>query len=116
MTLQNFKKTKQDEITRSMTAYLTSPDCQYTQSDIDKCSQILDDYIDDLIAINENPASYAIIEAVKTVVIKLNELNSTTNIIETDQREHLCPFIQDAAITAGLPKPLNDITEEWRLW
>lgn len=57
-------------------------------------------------------------ESVKRVVIALNELNIKCDysIIKTDQREYLCPFIEEAAVVAGLTQPKDDITEEWREW
>jgi hypothetical protein len=90
--------------------------CGYTQNDIDECAAILDNYIDELAKCKQDKT--LIMECVKNVVVALNNLNKKCNysIIETDQREYLCPFIEDAAVTAGLPQPQEDITEEWREW
>ena len=139
MQLLDFKEKKFENIISSMVDYMNISfdenydedenfDCEYTQADIDKCGKILDDYINALISLGENPDANKIMDCVKTVVLALNELNEDTNIIETDQREFLCPFIQDAAVVAGLPniqnttviingyKTKDDITQEWREW
>ncbi len=57
-------------------------------------------------------------KCVQKVVQALNTLNEKCDycLIETDQREYLVPFIEEAAVTAGLTIPKNDITEEWREW
>ena len=122
--LQEFKVKKNDDILRSMIDYMNFEDedddedfdCGYTQKDIDKCGKILDKYIDELVAAKRDENK--IMESVKSVIIALNELNAKCDytLIETDQREYLCPFIEDAAVVAGLPQPKEDITEEWREW
>lgn len=126
MGLQELKEKKFEDIIRSMADYMVADeddddedfDCGYSQKDIDKCSKILDDYIDELIALNGNTDCDKIMKCVEKVVKALNKLNEKTDycLIETDQREYLCPFIEDAAVEAGLPKPKEDITEEWREW
>jgi len=122
--LQEFKAKKNDDILRSMIDYMNFEDedddedfdCGYTQADIDKCGEILDAYIDDLMSANQDQPK--IMESVKCVIIALNKLNVKCDysLIETDQREYLCQFIENAAIVAGLPQPKDDITEEWREW
>ncbi len=124
--LEEFKEKKHESVLRSMIDYM-SPDeedisddeefeVEYTQADIDKCGEILDEYIDDLIKSNKNEK--LIIESVKKVILELNMLNEKCEheLIETDQREDLCQFIEDTSIIAGLLKSENDITEEWREW
>jgi len=126
MTWQQYKEKKFEMIIRSMVDYMNIGDecgedlgdCGYTQNEIDECAKILDDYIDELIALGDNASEDAIMDCVKKVILALNELNERANysLIETDQRENLCPFIQDAATNAGLPLTPVDITEEWRMW
>ena len=115
--LQAFKEKKNEDILWSMIDYMSfAKDCGYTQNDIDECAAILDNYIDELATCKQD--KILIMECVKNVIVALNKLNEKCNysIIETDQREYLCPFIEDAAVTAGLPQPQEDITEEWREW
>jgi len=89
----------------------------YTQKHIDKCSEILKKYEDDLLAIKKAENSI-IMKKIKEVVLALNKLNEKVDysLIETDQREDLCEFIKEKAISAGLTNTDNDITEEWREW
>lgn len=124
MNLQSFKEKKFEDIISSMVDYMVVDeddedfDCGYSQKDIDECSKILDDYIDELIALNGNSDFDKLMKCVEKVVKALNKLNEKTDycLIETDQREFLCPFIKDAAIESGLPKTNDDITYEWREW
>jgi len=122
--LQAFKEKKNEDILRSMIDYLNFDnedsdadfECGYTQENIDECAAILDNYIDELEKCKQD--NTLIMECVKNVILSLNNLNEKCDysIIETDQREYLCPFIENAAIAAGLPQPEDDITEEWREW
>ena len=126
MTFEQYKEKKFEKIISSMMDYMNMEDedgedfgdCGYTQNEIDECAKILDDYIDELIALGSNSSEDTIMASVKKVVLALNELNERADyaLIETDQREYLCPFIQDAATNAGLPLTPVDITEEWRMW
>ena len=123
--LQAFKEKKNEDILRSMIDYLNfaleeneddDSDCGYTQENIDECAAILDNYIDELEKCKQDET--LIMECLKNVILELNNLNEKCDyaIIETDQREYLCQFIEDAAVAAGLPQPKDDITEEWREW
>lgn len=124
MSLPEFKQKKFEDIIPSMVDFMVGDedddddDCDYSQEDIDACGSILDAYIDDLIALAGNTDRKAILRCVEKVVNALNELNEDTDctLIETDQREYICPFIQSAAVAAGLPETDVDITEEWREW
>ena len=92
-------------------------DAEYTQADIDRCAKIIDEFV---AALESAPKgkNEAILKAVKAAVIKLNKLNELCDgfLIETDQREQLCPLIIAAAKRAGLVSTVDDITEEWREW
>jgi hypothetical protein len=50
-------------------------------------------------------------------VLALNALNARCHdhLIETDQREHLCALIGQAAIARGVGSG-QDLTAEWRAW
>ena len=121
--LEVLKIKKQESVLRSMIDYMSIDEddddefeVAYNQEDIDTCGAILDEYIDGLI--KSNKKEILILEAVKKAIIALNTLNENCEheLIETDQREDLCQFIEEASIVAGLSKSENDITEEWREW
>lgn len=77
---------------------------------------MLDTYINNLEQLGENPTEIEIMQVVKEVVIKINELNDEYDyFIETMEREDLYDFIDTAAQIAGLESE-EDITEEWREW
>jgi len=134
MSLLTYKEKKHSEVLYSMVDYMNycnedqeCPTCEYDQTEIDKCGNILDIYIDELIALGSNPNPEKIKDCVKSAILELNNLSEDSNIIETQQREDLCKFIQDAAVEAGLQVPVrmvtkdgrnlfHDITEEWREW
>jgi len=127
MDLQKYKEKKFEKIISPMVDHMNHEsedgkelcDCGYTQNDIDCCVNILDDYIDELITLVDRASESAILDSVKKVVLSLNELNENANysLIEADQKECICQFIQDAATDAGLPQTSTDITKDWwRMW
>lgn len=95
-------------------------DAGYTQYEVNECGEILDEYIDTLIALGDEADDKAIMRCVQQVVQKLNQLNERCDyqLIETDQREEMVPYIIQAAEQAGLSlhRAEYDITEEWREW
>ncbi|HDR4736004.1 TPA: hypothetical protein QCR36_002257 [Bacillus cereus] len=88
----------------------------FTEENISATNKVLDTYINNLQQLGENPTEVEVMQAVKEVVIKLNELNiEHDHFIETMEREDLYDFIDTAAQIAGLESE-EDITEEWREW
>lgn len=124
MTLQDMKSKIDSEILESMREYLVdfddeeyvpSDDDPYKLTDIDECGHLLEGFIDELCEVQNDEEK--ILECIKSIVIKLNELNERldSQLIETMQREDICMFILDAAELAGL-ETSEDVTEEWREW
>lgn len=91
-------------------------DCGYTREDVDRCSSMIDAYLNDVTE-NRGAGDSEIVLAVKKVVLGLNELNNNCGggLIETDQREDLCQIILMAAQENGLTTT-DDVTEQWREW
>ena len=91
-------------------------DCGYTSDDVDRCSSIIDAYLND-VAAKKGAAESEILIAIKTAVLQLNDLNDKCGggLIETDQREDLCEILLVAAQQNGLTTT-EDVTEEWREW
>ncbi|PDZ69175.1 hypothetical protein CON30_06275 [Bacillus cereus] len=88
----------------------------FTEENISATNKVLDTYINHLEQLGENPTEVEVMQVVKEVVIKINELNIEHNhFIETMEREDLYEFIDTAAQIAGLESE-EDITEEWRKW
>lgn len=88
----------------------------FTEENISATNKALDTYINNLQQLGENPTEVEVMQVVKEVVIKLNELNiEHDHFIETMEREDLYDFIDTAARIAGLESE-EDITEEWREW
>ena len=87
----------------------------YTPEDVSLMGNILDEYIDDLISAEGDPA--AISECVRDTVLKINALNEECgrHLIDTWRRERLCSFINSAAETAGLMQE-EDLTLQHRMW
>lgn len=88
----------------------------YTAADIERCAHILDAFIAEL----QSAAGHSerIMATVRETVFSLNDLSEQAeSLIETDQREDLCEYIEVAARAAGLEIDAGaDITEEWREW
>lgn len=88
----------------------------FTLQNIGATNKVLDTYINDIKKLGVKPKEEDILEYVKEVLIRLNELNDKYDyFIETMEREELHDFITDAARIAGLETE-EDITEEWREW
>src|SRR5262245_33095041 len=93
-------------------------DAGYTQKHVDRCSEIIDDFLASLEKTPDAQKNEYIMDAVKETILRLNELNEKCdgNLILTGQREDLCKLIDLAARDAGLESSTYDITYEWREW
>ena len=81
-----------------------------------KTKNELDNYISILQNLKNNNQK-DILEVVKEIVYKLNDLDEENSFIDTIEREDLCEFIQNAAIEVGLKvNEHEDITEIYRSW
>ncbi|MBO4423221.1 MAG: hypothetical protein J5879_07265 [Clostridia bacterium] len=87
-----------------------------TMEDVDKCSAILEKYIDDLTTISKKPDDAAIMKAVENTVKKLNKLNEACEceLIESTISDDICDFIHNAAVEAGLSEIPENVCDEWR--
>ncbi|KAF5046713.1 hypothetical protein DSECCO2_467900 [anaerobic digester metagenome] len=87
----------------------------YTQKDVSKVGEILDEYIDCLLSAEGNPDSIS--KCVRDTVLKINELNDICKgyLVDTWRRERLCTFINSAVLNAGLSQD-RDFTLEYRMW
>lgn len=88
----------------------------YSAADIERCAAILDAFVAHVGGAAGN--AERIMAAVQETVLSLNDLSEDAeSLIETDQREDLCEFIELAARAGGLNVGAGeDITEEWRDW
>lgn len=123
MVWEQYKEEKHEDILPSMIQYMeecyeSGESPGYTEADVQKCGEILDLYLDQLAALEDDPDQEKILTYVEKAVVSLNELNDECayRLIETDQRELICDFIERAAQEAGLETDGSDITEEWREW
>jgi hypothetical protein len=93
-------------------------DAGYRQEHVDRCSEIIDDFLASLEKAPEAQKNKYIMAAVKKTILRLNDLNEECNggLIETDQREDLAKLINLAAKQAGLESSADDITYKWREW
>jgi hypothetical protein len=105
----------------TMHDYMTSfesdgDEAPYSAADIERCAAILDAFVENVGSAAGN--ADRIMAAVQDAVLRLNDLSEESgSLIETDQREDLCEFIELAARAGGLHIDANDdITEEWREW
>jgi hypothetical protein len=93
-------------------------DAGYTQKHVDRCSEIIDEFLASLEKTPDAQKNKYIMAAVKKYVLRFNALNEECDgiLIETDQREALAELINLAARNAGLESSADDITYEWREW
>jgi hypothetical protein len=111
------------EVIDSMVDYLEDAIGDYDQTHIDQCEKYLDEYANDVAKAEGD--FIKIMALVEVVVVSLNQLNETCkhSLIETDQRECICEFINQVIIENGIDldalassQQCSDITEEWREW
>jgi hypothetical protein len=93
-------------------------DAGYTQEHVDRCSEIMDDFLAVLGKAPDAQKNKYIMTAVKKTILSLNKLNEKCDgsLIETDQREDLAELINLAAKHAGLESGADYITYKWREW
>lgn len=123
MVWEQYKEEIQDGILESLYQRLDEAQTQgdslgYTETDVGQFQEILYNYITRLSRLEEDVDADEIMIYVKKVILELNELNDECaySLIEVDQQELLCDFIERAAQEAGLETDGNDITEPWREW
>lgn len=87
-----------------------------TIEDVDKCSAILEKYIDDLVNVSKNADDETIMKCVESTVKKLNKLNESCEceLIESTTSDDICDFIHNAAVEAGLSDIPENVCDEWR--
>jgi len=88
----------------------------YSKIIVNEANEILDHFIFQLMKIESENMGYKLKLCVKDVVLQLNKLNKKHDyFIETDEREDLYEFIDQAARVMGVVTD-GDITDEWRNW
>lgn len=113
--IMTFDELKKNKPTTSWVEYDEEGEF-FTEENISATNKVLDTYINHLEQLGENPTEVEVMQVVKEVVIKINELNiEHDHFIETMEREDLYEFIDAAARIAGLESE-EDITEGWREW
>ena len=87
----------------------------YTAEDVALCITSLLEFMSSMASEAQTLESSK--EHVKTVVLSLNSLNHQCGdcLIETEQREDICQFIQKV-ISAENIEFVGDVTKEWREW
>jgi GNAT superfamily N-acetyltransferase len=97
---------------------IESGDDFYSEESLLACDKALDDYLNQLLLLQEMKDQEKIMKAVKEVIMALNDLNHEHDyFIETSEREELAEFIEEAAKRTGLEiEDGHDITLEWREW
>jgi hypothetical protein len=87
----------------------------YTSEDVTACITLLLEFMSSIES--ETQTVDTATTHIRDTVISLNELNDECDqcLIETDQREEICEFIQKVVAAANVELE-GDLTEEWREW
>jgi hypothetical protein len=87
----------------------------YTSDDVTACITLLLEFMSTMASEIQTIDSSK--NHIRDLVLSLNELNEDCDqsLIETDQREEICEFIQKVVSTANVGLD-GDVTEEWRDW
>jgi hypothetical protein len=119
MNTAKFKSMLAETVVAPMLAYLEEcgADCMFKKQDVQACERILLRYLDSLEKLSA-PSDQAILACVEKAVLDLNKLNEKTDyaLLETEERENICEWMQTAAVACGLSDDVDDVTGEWREW
>ena len=119
MDIAKFKARLSDDVIAPIIEFMEElgEGCEYSKKDVQKCEEILAQYLESLAAL-PTPTDKDNMKCVKKAVLALNKLNEKTDyaLIETVERENIWELIQTSAVECGLQDPADDITEEWREW
>lgn len=90
-------------------------DAEYAPSDVKKCIELLKSFENSMMSGSHDFDTS--LQLVKNLVLALNKLNKDCDecLIETDQREGICEFIDSVLTHCGFEFD-GDVTEEWREW
>ncbi|MGN7384482.1 MULTISPECIES: hypothetical protein [unclassified Paenibacillus] len=118
MTLHDLFNEKPTKLWRERMIEDEDEDDFYTKESLLSCDKVLDDYLNQLVSLQENRNPEKIMKAVEETILALNDVNDEHDyFIETSEREELAEFIDKAARLAGLEiEEGHDITLEWREW
>lgn len=118
-TMISIKNTEIQEIysrlKENMIDFIEPGETSYNEKDVEKCMNIIDDYI---INIEKTESKKEAMLLVEKTVILLNEINEKCEyeLIETEQREDIAEIIILSGSLKGFNTRDEDITEEWREW
>lgn len=121
MDIGGFKLEVNETVIRPMLAYMREcagdGGCGFSVFHVLKCKRLIFAYLKTLSRMKA-PTDAEIMEAVKNLVLALNELNEKAEyaLLETEERENICDIIQRSAEECGLLQEIDDVTEEWRDW
>ncbi|MEN9640767.1 MAG: hypothetical protein RLZZ262_2636 [Bacteroidota bacterium] len=106
---------KVEALKTSMISYMETAGPDYTEQDVDKCVEILNEYIEKMVKTKSKQDGLNI---VKSTVLELNKLNKKCGeqLIETGEREQIAEIIILTGHKKGYNSIDEDITEEWREW
>jgi hypothetical protein len=90
----------------------------FTKNNLQSSSNILNNFIDELIIAAKSKKATSVYSKAKRVIEDFNKLNHNSNgFIETIERDELVDFIEKAIkLTGFLIEEGVDITEDWREW
>lgn len=104
-----------ESLKTGMIEYIEPGETEYTEKDVEKCINLIDNFLTELQQTETKDSGMKLVEK---VVLKLNKLNEKCEfeLIETDQREQIADIIILAGNLKGFNERNEDITEEWREW
>ncbi|NKM32106.1 hypothetical protein [Rhizobium laguerreae] len=89
----------------------------FNEADIAKAETGLNTFLDRVKEATEKADAQAIRAAVRDIVLLINEINGTSGMIETLERDELGVLIDAVVKAAGFTlRDDEDITGEWREW
>lgn len=110
----NVIELKKQKPTQRWKAFSCIGDQHYTNEVLHDCDEILDQYLDDIVSLGNNPSEEFLRQCVRKAAKQFDALDNEYFFIQSVEREDICEFLYTAAKHAGLDT-LEDITEEWQI-
>lgn len=111
------ERLKENEILKQQNSADYIEDYWYTTDRLEQIEDILDIYLKKLKENCFDNKPIKVEQSLRDAILRVNEFNQTTNMIETDEREELCPFFDKTISATGIELPKNfDPTLIYREW
>lgn len=132
LTTESWREAKTEERRKFEAGEISADDCYMEQlfpdEFIDRTEHLLKEFVASMDQCSSSPSDFPqVMQHVEVLVVALNKVNEDFDhgVIETNEREELCAFIDEVIIAKGIDIEAlaasqnlgrHEITDEWRDW